>query len=891
MGRTRVSQHGAATEGATGSSPVATQRAGSSLDMWTEGALEDASRRSAHHKKSVTAPRDQLLYLQALYPYALSDELVAIISNTDSTDEAAKRAYGALNPDYGGFHYLKEQHDLSTSAKLPGAKRATAFEGLKESLQERAANAFRSGNFSNLSQLQEYQETVGLFIVDTSDWDRAMLLPSRGLGEMVYMDLPLSEEPANYEAVTTTIDGDNDDGSEWRRDGRWRVHSVSLATPNSATGVVDRQSSSTLHAVGNTASTPQWGGKADNVSCAQLCGAADERPTGRRNGDGAAGDDDDNVTASVVYLQSNNPPCEAPIIAWAPEAIRVEPAEARREREGALRVFDEAAFFRDSLLQVEAPPPSHWARVRKNTSSLDRVMTASSAADGEVHEPAMSVPPGGRSSGTAALPAPQRVVLPLVDESEVHEPFGLCDTPAPHLREHNGIDDENTRELFNAEVPPALRSPRRTSSRVRAAFVDAQAGTSVSAANGTAGGTRRISGAFTTSALQAQSSMRDAARKALETRNPHPLTTSEKVRQRMRSLSPVGNLIFRENSPYTPVLLPQQLNGRSKRPGEQTSAFFITAQVTQQHQAVALDGCEDSAAGDRDAAGRDAEEPGSEWLSNTATVGIPAAHSGCSSLDPAAFLNAEEERWETVVMMLVPYEQVFGSKLRCELVRCIYNDCPKLRENVTVILKRLLRVVGKALREKELAEGMSEELLEVPFFGSILLSTSAIKLTDLSFREEKCSLEFCEGGSRLKVKLDLEVMSLEPIRFAYISEADAARQARKALQWQRGVSVPSSREAVCSLRSKQPEQYTEGVTRGTATVKAANVRIKGLVYVWLMASGKTHIAFQKTNVSVGSFRISTTVTKLNILCTLGAPIFRLMIQRGIKKALQRVHTV
>ncbi|KAG5475846.1 hypothetical protein CUR178_03559 [Leishmania enriettii] len=885
MGRPRVSQHGAATEGATGSSPVATQRAGSSLDMWTVGALEDASRRSAHHKKSVTTPRDQLLYLQALYPYALSDELMSVISNTDSTEEAAKRAYEALNPDYGGFHYLKEQHDLSTSAKLPGAKRATAFEGVKESLQERAANAFRSGSFSNLSQLQEYQETVGLFIVDTSDWDRAMLLPSRGMGEMVYMDLPLSDEPTNCEAVTTTLDDDSDDGSEWRRDGRWRAQSVSLATPNSATGVVDRQSSSMLHAVGNTASTPQSAGKADKVSREHLCGAVDERPTGRRNGDDAAGDDDDNVTTSVVYLHSNNPPCEAPIIAWAPEAIRVESVVARREREGALRLFDEAAFFRDPLLQVEAPPPSHWARVRKNMSSLDRVMTASSAEDGEVHEPAMSVSPGGRSSGTAALPAPQRVLPPLVDESEVHEPFWLCDTPAPHLREHNGIDDESTREFLSAEVPPASRSPLRTSFRVRAAFVDAQADTSVSAANGTAGGTRRISGAFTTTAPQAQSSMRDATRKALETRNPHPLTTSEKVRQRMRSLSPVGNLISRENSSRTPVLLPQQLNGSSKRPGEKTSAFFIAAQVTQQHQVVALDGCEDSAAG------IDADEPGSEWLSNAATAGIPAAHSGCSSLDPAAFLNAEEERWDTVAMMLVPYEQVFGSKLRCELVRCIYDGCPKLRENITVILKRLLRVVGKALREKELAEGMSEEPLEVPFFGSILLSTSAIKLTDLGFREEKCSLEFCKGGSRLKVKLDLEVMSLEPIQFAYISEADAARQARKVLQWQHVVSVPSSRESVCSLRSKQSEQYTEGVTRGTATVKAANVRIKGLVHVWLMASGKTHIAFQKANVSVGSFRMSTTVTKLNILCTLGAPIFRLMIQRGIKEALQRVHTV
>ncbi|KAG5475328.1 hypothetical protein LSCM1_03441 [Leishmania martiniquensis] len=888
MGRSHLSPQGTTTEVAMGSSPLVTQPARSSLDIWPEAAPEDTGKGWAHHRESVATPRDQLLYLQALYPYALHDQLLAVIGNADGADEAANRAYEALNPDYAGFPYLKEQHDLSTNAKLPSTQRATAFVGLKESLQERAANAFRAGGFGNLSQLQEYEETVGLFIVDTSDWDRATLLPPADLGEMMFKDLPLREEPTTYETVVTTIDCDSDNGSERKRDGRWWAPSSSLAMPSGSNGFADRRSRSILRAADNAASTPQAAGKPCKGSWAQLRDAADERLTGPRDGDG-----DGNPTAGVVYLQSNDPPCAAPIIAWAPEAIRVEPAEARREREGALRVFDEAAFFRDPLLQVETPP-SHWARAHVNMSPLDLAITSSSTAVGEVHVPAVSVPAGAQSSDTAALAAPQCIDTLFNEKSEDHEPFESCGTPIPQLGDRNGLGSGSTEERFSAEGLPAPSSYRRTSSCLPAAFVGAQVGASVSTGGGTTDRTQRILGeddaVSSTGALKARSSMRDAACKALRARKPHPLTTSVMVRQRMLSLSPVGNVIFRETSLHARELLPQHIKVSSKRPGEETSTFSISASQHQQAGA-ALDSWQDIPADEGDTAGRDVGERRGECPFNAGTVHIPAAHDGCSSLDPAAFLDAEEERWETVVTMLAPYERVFGCKLRCELVQCIYNECPKLRANVTLILTRLLRVVRKALCGKELAEGMTEEPLEVPFFGPILLSTSPIKLTDLSFREEKCSIEFCEGGSRLKVKLDLKLLSVAPIQFAYISEAAAARQARLARQWQRGMPVSSSREAAWALRRKQPEQYTEGVTRGTATIKAANVRVKGLVYVWLMASGRTHIAFQKTTVSVGSFRASTSVTKLNILCTLGAPILRLMVQRGIQDVLQRVHTI
>ncbi|CAG9576697.1 conserved hypothetical protein [Leishmania major strain Friedlin] len=887
MDISRSSQHSATKESATDSSFVETQRAGSSLYIGPEMVPEEANRRSAHPNKSMKTSREQLLYLQALYPYAHYDELMAVISSTDSADEAAERAYEALNPDYNGFAYLKEQHDLFTSEKLRSAERATAFAGLKESLEERAASAFRPGHFGNLSQLQEYHDTVGLFIVDTSDWDRATLLPSRDLAEMAFMDLPLLEERTSYEAARATINGDSNDVNGLRRESWSQVCSPSLTASNNATCFLDLQPSRKLCPVSTTAPASLSGGKVGKCYREPSRDASEEQLTGGHNGSRAVGVGGDSAAASVVYVQRNDPPRAAPIIAWAPEAIRVGPAEARRECEGILRVFDEATFFKEPLLRSATPPPAP-------TGAL-------------LHA---HVSP--QESALAAPPSPQATLPSFMgEESEAHEPFDSGSGAVPNCGGGDKVHDANAEELLSAQAPSASHSHHRRRTCLPKPYADTQSGptASTSTAYGTPNGTREISGdndsAAFSNALSAQCRMRDAACKALKRRKPHPLTTSETVRQRIRSRTPVGNLIFRATSQHTPVLSPKQQESSNGRPNvvcspglalpraaarDEASVLNGTAQSTERQQA-AHHSCEDIPVDGSDAADGGAGAPHGERPLSTGMLAIPAAHSGCSSLDPVTFLNAEEERWEAIAMMLAPYEEVFGSKSRCALTRCIHDECPKLRDNATVILQRLLHVVGKALCGKEIVEGMTEEPLEVPLLGPILLSTSPIKLTELRFREDKCSIEFCEDGTQLQAKLNVKAMSLDAIQFAYIGEADAARQARTARQSQRRIPGSYWRAAARTQHGSEQDQYTTGVTHGTATIKAANVRVKGKVCIWLMTSGKMHVVFQKTSVSVGSFRLSTTVRKLNVLCTLGAPILRLMVQRGIKQALQSGHSL
>ncbi|CBZ28192.1 conserved hypothetical protein [Leishmania mexicana MHOM/GT/2001/U1103] len=913
MGRSRSDQNRATKVPVTGSSFATTQRAGKSVHLGPEMAPKEAKGKSAKPTKSMTTLHEQLLYLQALYPYASYDKLMAVIDNTNSADEAAEQAYEALNPDYNGFAYLKEQHDLFTSEKLPSAERATAFAGLRESLQERAASAFRPGHFGNLSQLQEYQDTVGLFIVDTSDWDRATLLPARDLAEMTFMDLPLLEEPTNYEAATATINGDSKDVNGLRREGWSQVCSTSLDTSNNATGFLDLQPSSKLHPVSNAASALLSGGNPGKYSHAPSCGASKERPRDERNGNSAAGDGGDSATASVVYVQRSDPPRAAPIIAWAPEAIRVGPAEAGRESEGILRVFDEATFLKGPLLRLATPPPaSTEALPDAHMSPQESAVAVRPAVEGEAHEPVMNGLVGGQASALAAPPSPQTTFpLSMEEDGEAHEPFDPGSSAVPKRGGGDNVNEANTEELLRAEAPSASLSHHRRRTCLPETYTEVEPGatasTSTSMAHGTANGTRQISGgddnAASSNAFCAQSSMRDAARKAHEPK-PHPLTTAETVWQRMRNRIPIGNLISRSTSRQKPAVPPKKKssNGRPNvvcSPGfalprtaarEGASVLNGTTEGTERQQA-AHNGCGDVPVDGNDAAERGVGAPYSERRSSTGTLAIPAAHAGCSSLDPVAFLKAEEERWDTIATMLTSYEEVFGPKSRCDLVRCIHDECPKLRDNVTVILQRLLHVVGKALRGKELVEGMTEEPLKVPLLGTILFSTSPIKLTELSFREDKCSIEFCEDGTRLQANLDLKAMSLEAIRFAYIGEVDAVRQARRARESQGRIPGSYWRAASRTRRGSELEQYTTGVTRGTATIKAADVRVKGRVCIWLMTSGKMHVAFQKTTVSVGSFRLSTTVTKLNVLCTLGAPILRLMIQRGIKQVLQSGHSL
>ncbi|KAG5501448.1 hypothetical protein JKF63_03276 [Porcisia hertigi] len=852
----------------TSASSVTIQREDSSANLRPGASSVNACRGRAHRKKSPPASCDQLLYLRALYPYASYDDLQAVVENTDGIDEAAKRAYEALNPDYTGFTYLKDQHDLLFNAKLPRAERETAFAGLKESLGERAAEAFRPGNFGNLSQLQEYHDTVGLFIVNTSDWDRAMLLPSRDLAEVAFMDLSLRGETTEYVASPATMVGDSDNRRERTQGDGLPTRRVPLATMKSATG----GTAGLRLSIQSEAPT--------NVAfLAQSCRSSEEPPrTGQHSGD------EEVDTPGVIYLRKNDAPCAAPIISWAPEAMYVGPAGAQWVRKETLRAFDEAAFKDPQRRSAKPPLLEDGAVTDVEASLLDCNIAASSAVAYNVYEPAARGRGGGQPGSTAASPLlPKYHPLFIKGENRTHEPFEVCDTS--HVNSGGGHDDASTKVISTAEEPHTLHSHSSRHRGVLRGHVNA---------NG-----RADDGAI--SETQNKRNPRiDVAREALHTGRRSPFTTSEAVGPRMRTPTSVDNFFY-EIIMHTPVASPRLERDNDTRLSvpvpmgspalDDASLFHIGAGDSQQHEAM-RDGWERRVhTNGSHTAGSDAREVHYVRSFPAGPVAIPAAHSGCSSLDPAAFLDAEMARWDTALKMLAPYEVVFGSKYRCEIVRCIHDHCPKLRANSTLILQRLLHVVGIALRNKELVEGMTEELLEVPFFGSILLSTSPVKVSQLSFREDRCSIEFCEEGTRLKVKLNLKAVVLEAIQFAYIGEGSAARQERKARLSQRGMWAPSSRSASSVSRSCQRNQYAEGVTRGTARIKAADVDVKGVVYASLMASGKVHVRFTKVTVSLGSFRLSTNVTKLNILCTLGAPILRLMVQHGMEKALRSVQSL
>ncbi|GET89741.1 hypothetical protein, conserved [Leishmania tarentolae] len=914
MHRSSSSQLGATKEPMTGSSSATTQRAGSSLHARPVVLPEEANIIGTNLTKSVTTSREQMLYLQALYPYAPYDELMTVISNTNGADEAAEHAYEVLNPDYNSFAYLKEQHDLCTNEKLSSVERAAAFSDLRESLQERAASVFRPGHFGNLSQLQEYQETVGLFIVDTSDWDRATRLSSHDVAEMTFMDLPLLEESTNYGAASTSCNSDSDGVNELRRDEGSQGQRTLLAASSNATRFLNVQRGSKQDPVSNTVSASLSGKNTEKGSSAPTCGASKERLIGGLNGNGALDHQEGSTTASVVYVGHNDPPRAAPIIAWAPEAIRVGPVEARRECEDILRVFDEAAFFKNPLVQLAtSPPPSNGNSAHAHISPLESTLAVPSAAEGgEAHGHLMNGVAGASARTLAAAPSPHTTFPSLTGkENEVHEPFDPGSRSLSNLGNGDSFN-EKAEALLSAQAPPTSSSHPCSRTCLPEPYAAAQpfSTPSTSTAYCLTKGTRHISdnddNSTSSSARCVELRKRDETRKALKGRKPHALTTSETVFQRMRSRTPIGNLIFREASQQTPLLSPrhkksgngllnvacspEQALSHVTTAHEEANARNGTAEGTERQQ-VSRNGCDDIAANGRDMTGGGTGERDSKGPFNTRTLAIPAAHSRCSSLDPIVFLNAEEERWDTIATMLAPYEEVFGSRSRCQLVRCVYDECPKLRANITVILQRLLHVVGKALRGKELGEGMTEELLKVPLLGSILLSTSPIKLTELTFCEDKCSFEFCEEGTWLQAKLSLKAIELDAIQFAYIGEVDAARQARAKWKSQRQKPGSSWRAGSSTRRSSEQEEYTTGATRGTAKIKASNVRLKGRVYIWLMASGKMHVAFQKTTVSIGSFQVSTTVTKLNVLCTLGAPFLRLMIQRGIKQVLQSGHSL
>ena len=947
MGKSRATLNKSASSSSNASSlRSGKQRFSSSSDLWPEVAPEESNRRAAHRKKSLSTSRDQLLYLQALFPYAAYDELMSVITKTDGPDEAAQYAYEALNPNYTGYLYLKEQTDVLLNAKAGKARRATAFAGVKESLEERAADAFRPGMFSNLSQLQEYHETVGLFAVDTTEWDRAMLLPARDLAEMAFTDLPLREEPSSRSSSSSSSAREGREHHRTTRGSdqhnRHRLLPQALTSRNArfmdASFVKQSRSSmdATLHSA--PASREKRGNKPRDGCRTPIASAASherdsyEQPHSSIDLHTAGLED-----TGVLYLQDSDPEHTAPVIAWAPEAIRVGPAEALRQQEGALRVFDEATFFNDPLL-ARQPSPAQLQTPDTRPAQAPQSIKGSCIA-------ATSPPFLTAAEASVEMP-PLLAVSPNLSPRaavEHHEPIDNSGDSLPIIADEEEEDYGEAEEEGDEEGDGASKNGAVESSpslhqvafpTVTVICDPALCGAPDNAAEHSLNFPAKIH-VDTSSHIVLNSRMRESTLDKLKSRKRRPITSYDKVKQRMRKLKPVGNLVFRENGESSATVAPlDNVFAEEGRPTSTTSRLTRLApaalestlrteddiytspsartqkgdwttresRCNEDGPAPPLPGVGAHVFGSAAAAAasvatmRDGAAPRSAPVASGSRdrvqgqpVQIPAAHPGCSSLDPAAYLNAEEERWSSIVEVLKPFEDVFGVKFRCELVRCVYDDCRAIRTRLTEILQRLLYVVGQVMQGKEVAEGFYEEPMNLPLFGAILLSTSPIKLEELTFRKEKCVLNFCEQGTRLRVKLDVKKVKFEPIQFAYIDEADAARQNRAAQQSRRKMSQPRSRAAEWTLRQHNPEKYKNGITRGSATITVADVKLKGIVYVWLMASGKVYVTFQEAKVSVGSFSVSTDVSKLNALFTLGSPILKLFVKQMLLDCVKGVH--
>ncbi|CCW60980.1 unnamed protein product [Phytomonas sp. EM1] len=135
-------------------------------------------------------------YLQAVCPYATPAQLSAVLLSTDDIEKAVRCLYDAHNPDISGINCLKEQWSskLNTEDEGNSSSRVNPFEGVDLLLTNRAREIFRNGYFSNLSLTRDYNYTVRVFPVDTSEWDREVLLKPRLLQDALRQRLTLADE-------------------------------------------------------------------------------------------------------------------------------------------------------------------------------------------------------------------------------------------------------------------------------------------------------------------------------------------------------------------------------------------------------------------------------------------------------------------------------------------------------------------------------------------------------------------------------------------------------------------------------------------------------------------------------------------------------------------------
>lgn len=898
------------------------------------------------------------MYLQTLFPYAAHDQLSALVASHETAEAAVEVAYDMLQPNYYGLSYLQEQWKRLRNDQLTESERQTAFTGVSEVLEERARDTFREGSYANLSQTQEYRKTVALFAVDTGAWDELVLLRSRSLGDAMHAPLPLGDR----DAVTSSTARSSRLPSRNTSPGSMPIlqsspggaHSSSQRPPAPEDTALPPTISSRLQqqgvapvgvAVTNVPphTPPQSGSPASPLAPSSTTPLPPARSPPQQARD----------TSCFTDLNDEAP--LAPIMRWAPPAMRVDTAdspEARQQQRQQLltspnQVFENPNFFisivsSDTFLSPSDPKTSD-PQIGDSAESFARLPAQLSCtcepvptnAPNEAPPRPSTLPPSMATVSAAkkkrregaAHSAQRSHRSPLSLTGAACEPIERDVSVGSSVETHEPFVDEQDPSATAVTIPAMAEKRER-----RRPVMTTRPAVRTTVAKKGRGKTIATTSKTTTTIVAA----------AAATPLPAPLSVSVTVPSSPHSMQGlpdamcVDSAVFSAESPQishnvpTPsmptlgtssnlpaVLLPKPLvpspSGSPQRMAErlqerlaklrpwlQGSVTMGSGPLTADHPGgdplgtctvpkmatLSAPHSQDKSMNMTDDGARsDSGDPLCDGLAGGVTTGSasPSPQAG-AAVEPVHFLNRERERWEAIHNLVKTYEGVFDYKGRCDLVAQIASNCPSFARVLPDLVPRVLRVLEKVLVGRVLVAPLEEKPLDIPFFSSKVFSCGPIKLSTLVFDTKKSSVVFDKDGERVRVKVVMKKLALEPLEFGYIKESEAARQTRVTNARRSTIGHYRSSSSRSGLLS-QRQYYRKGVTYGELYASATSVRLVAMATVCLYSSGKMNITLDDVEVSIGSLRLSSNVTSLNMLCLIGKPFIKSALTSMVTEAL------
>lgn len=740
--------------------------------------------------------RDRLLYLQALYPYGAHDDLMSVIMASPDTKTAAKSAYNVLNPDVYSLPFLKEQRDLSRNENVSALERSGAFAGISELLEDRAGDLMRPGMFENLSQTREYSRTVRTFAIDTSAWDAKFLVPEAGFCAHSQRHFPLTDKEMDRVAATAKAVG------------------APLA-PQSHSPVATRRTKTRIpNSLRRRSAEDGW--RQDSFSGADLA-AVSPRPSSTSTGA--------MVQSFEHYVEEpGDEGPVAPIIRWAPKALRVGPTEAQRQQDDMFGIFDGANFFDFPLMSVDTN--SRQNPTRGASSNNPRPLPESVFPD--------------RASTTT--------------QPDTHHRTERGDAPATSS---SGSPSSSSSSLESVLVSPPTNAARSERSRIHVEVTApgyqleskvGHQGAAVPAGEHADGNPLDGPDALAGTHRGSSSTPRTAAKETLEQRKQRR-DPPQRLHNRMKHLLPL-DVVFRQDETTGEVTGPDPLTVPPRRgPG-------ATRCPDHHGTGAAASSSRDSNNSD----GADGVEPS-------------------KAEDPFMFLNHEEQRWDSINIVMGS-SGIYRANGRCFITAVIKEQCPAFVKECTPFLRAVLLVVSKELAGKQIFGGLSEAPMDLPFFRAKLLTTGPIRIKTLAFKCDKCSIKFDKDDSKcVYIKLRAERVELDPVSFAYISIADADKQNREAQARRRRTDRRRTGDG-------PQDTYGKGYTNGTAAIKAKDISISAHGSVIMTVSGAWRLNFDKVAVDIGTLSVTTDVGKINFLLTVGKPFIKCTLESLISRVLK-----